>query len=199
MYFLNLLNALIAERIDEDPETARLIDKRLPEQYSEFKNVFSKKASNELASYRAYNHKIVLEAENNLRHSPLYHMPLEHLERLKEHLKKHLALGFIKPSDAAYGSPVLFAKKPGGGWRFCIDYRKLNAMTKKDAYPPPLIGETIRRVSKAKIFTKLDIRQAFHHIRIHPESEDLMTFKTRYGNYKMKVLPFGLTNGPATF
>ena len=196
---LNLLGALISERADEDPETARLINERLPERYSDFKDVFSEKASNELAPHRACDHKIVLEAENNLRHSPLYHMPLQHLERLREHLKNHMALGFIEPSDAAYGSPVLFAKKPGGGWRFCIDYRKLNAITKKDAYPPPLIGETIRRIGKAKVFTKLDIRQAFHRIRIHPDSEDLTTFKTRYGNYRMKVLPFGLTNGPATF
>jgi reverse transcriptase-like protein len=49
------------------------------------------------------------------------------------------------------------------------------------------------------VFTKLDIRQAFHKIRIHPDSEDLTTFRTRYGSYKYKVVPFGLTNGPATF
>src|SRR6266700_212869 len=54
-------------------------------------------------------------------------------------------------------------------------------------------------MSKAKIFTKLNIRQAFHRIRIHPRSEDLTTFQTRYGTYKCKVLPFRLTNGPATY
>lgn len=57
----------------------------------------------------------------------------------------------------------------------------------------------LARISKAKIFTKLDIRQAFHRIRIHPDSEELTTFRTRYGSYKCKVLPFGLTNGPATY
>jgi hypothetical protein len=94
---------------------------------------------------------------------------------------------------------VLFVKKPSGGLWFCIDYRKLNALTHKDQYPLPLIDETLTRISDAKIFTKLDIRQAFYRIRIHPNSEDLTTFYTRYRAYKYKVLPFGLTNRPATY
>ena len=72
-------------------------------------------------------------------------------------------------------------------------------MTRKDQYPLPLIEETLARLSKARIFIKLDIRQAFHRIRIHPDSEELTTFRTRYGAYKCKVMPFGLTNGPATY
>ena len=80
-----------------------------------------------------------------------------------------------------------------------MDYRKLNAITKKNQYPLPLIDEMLERLSRAKYFTKLDIRQAFHKIRIHPDSEDLTTFRTRYGSYKYRVVPFGLTNGPATF
>ena len=71
-------------------------------------------------------------------------------------------------------------------------------MTRKDRYPLPLLEETLARLSKAKVFTKLDIRQAFYRIRMDPDSEDLTTFRTRYGTYKYKVLPFGLTNGPAT-
>jgi hypothetical protein len=74
----------------------------------------------------------------------------------------------------------------------------LNAVTKKDQYPLPLIDESLARITKAKIFTEIDIRQAFHRIRMDPGSEDLTTFRTRYGAYRYKVLPFGLTNGPAT-
>ena len=62
-----------------------------------------------------------------------------------------------------------------------------------------MIDETLARLSKAKLFTKLDIRQAFHRIRMDPASKELTTFRTRYGTYKYKVLPFGLTNGPATY
>ncbi|EKV17510.1 hypothetical protein PDIP_31580 [Penicillium digitatum Pd1] len=91
------------------------------------------------------------------------------------------------------------AKKPNGGLRFCVDFRRLNAITKKDCYPLPLIDEVLQRTSKAKIYTKLDIQQGFHRIRLTPGAEDLTTFRTRYGSFKYKVTPFGLTNGPATF
>src|SRR6266480_6412625 len=99
----------------------------------------------------------------------------------------------------AQQSPVLFAKKPGGGWRFCVDYRKLNSITKKDQYPIPLIEETLARLSKARIFTKLDVRYAFNRIRLKEDIEDLTTFCTHYGSYKYRVMPFGLCNGPASF
>ena len=88
-------------------------------------------------------------------------MPLERLDLLRQTLLAHLNNGFIVPSKAAYTSPVLFAPKPSGGWRFCIDYRRLNVLPKKDKYPSQLIEETFRRVCRAKVFTKLDIRQAF--------------------------------------
>lgn len=88
---------------------------------------------------------------------------------------------------------------PNGKLRICIDYRKLNAITKKDRYPLPLIDELLERLNGARIFTKLDIRQGFHRIRLESASEDLTTFRTRYGSFKYHVMPFGLTNGPATF
>ena len=112
---------------------------------------------------------------------------------------KNLHKGWIKPSQAPYSSPVLFVKKPNGSLRFCVNYRKLNQLTKKDRYPLPLIDETLARLNKAKVYTKLDIRQAFHRIRMAPDAEELTTFQTHYGSYKYRVLPFGLTNGPATY
>ena len=161
---------------------------------------FSEKDSDVLPPYRdGVDHKIELTAENTLTSSPLYSMSLEQLELVKSYLDDHLQHGFITHSSAPYASPVLFAKKPGGGWRFCVDYRKLNAITKKDAYPIPLIQETLARLARAKVFSKLDVRQAFYRIRLDKEAEDLTTFRTRYGNYKYRVLPFGLCNGPATF
>ena len=162
---------------------------------------FSKKDSDVLPPHRdGVDHKIILtDSTDKLAKSPLYSMSLEQLRLLKLYLEEHLRKGFIVPSNASYGSPVLFAKKPGRGWRFCIDYRKLNAITKKDAYPIPLIQETLACLARAKVFTKFDIRQAFYRVRLTEEIEDLTTFRTRYGSYKYKVLPFGLCNGPATF
>ena len=123
----------------------------------------------------------------------------EQLSETKRYIVENLHKGFIEPSSSPYAAPILFAKKADGSLRLCVDYRKLNGLTKKDPYPIPLIDEMMARISKAKIFTKLDIQQAFHRIRMSTDSEDYTTFRTRYGTYKYKVLPFGLTNGPATF
>ena len=199
------IESLIEDRRDpilpNDEEALRqLVEEKLPATYKEFADVFSKAASDELPPRRhGVDHDIVLEAENNLAPSPLYSMSLEQLELVKDYLQDHLQRGFIVPSDAPYASPVLFAKKPGGGWRFCVDYRKLNEITKKDRYPLPLIEETLTRLARAKVFTKLDVRQAFYRIRMKESVEDLTTFRTRYGSYKYRVLPFGLCNGPASF
>jgi hypothetical protein len=94
---------------------------------------------------------------------------------------------------------VLFVAKPNSSLRFCVDYHKLNSLTKKDQHPLPLIDKTLAWIANAKIFTKLNIRQAFHRIRIDADSEELTTFRTRYSTYKYQVLLFGLTNGPATY
>lgn len=175
---------------------------RLPTRYQEYRDVASKAESNKLAPHRSYDHQIELErgaSTSDLKFHPLYRMSSEELEVVKKYLVENLDRGFIEPSQAPFAAPVLFVKKPDGSLRFCIDYRKLNLLTKKDRYPLPLIDETLARIGRAKLFTKLDIRQAFHRIRIHPDSEELTTFRTRFGAYKCKVLPFGLTNGPATY
>ena len=94
---------------------------------------------------------------------------------------------------------MLFARKPGGGLRFCVDYQALNAITVKNCYPLPLIKETLERVCKAKIFSKIDIIAAFNKLRIKEGKEWKTTFRTRYGLYKYLVMPFGLANGPSSF
>ena len=172
---------------------------KLPDKYADLKNVFSKKSADDLPPHRSYNYKITLEKDKTLGYSPLYKISTAELEILKEHLEEDLHKGFISPSQAPWASPVLFVLKPGGGLRFCVDYRKLNSITKKDRYPIPLIDEILARINIKKIFTKLDIRAAFNRIRMHPDSVDLTTFRTRYGSYKCEVMPFGVTNRPATF
>src|SRR5436190_6649958 len=183
---------------DQESDEQR-IERLLPKEYAEFKDVFSKAASDTLPPHRPYDHKIQLETDNTLGFSPLYKQSTEELLATKKYIEENLHKGFIEPSQVPFAAPILFVKKANGGLRFCIDYRKLNSLTKKDRYLLPLIEETLARLGKARVFTKLDIRQAFHRIRMHPDSEDLTTFRTRYGTYKCKVLPFGLTNGPATY
>ena len=182
----------------EEPEE-EMLWRTVPREYHDLIQVFSKNESNKLPPHRIYDHKIELEKDVPMGYHPLYHQTIEELQTLKEYLRENLDRGFIEHSSAPFASPILFVKKPSGGLRFCIDYRKLNEITKKDRYPLPLLDETLARISRAKIFTKLDIRQAFHRVRMDPASEELTTFRTRYGQYKCKVLPFGLTNGPATY
>jgi hypothetical protein len=174
---------------------------RLPPQYAHFADVFSKKASDQLPPSRPFDHKIRLDParEAELRHGPLYGQSLAELEATRDYVRENLEKGFIIPSEAPYSSPILFVKKANGGLRFCVDYRRLNATTIKDPYPIPRIDDTMRVITKAKIFSKLDIRQAFHRIRMEKESMDFTMFRTRQGVYKYQVLPFGLCNGPATW
>jgi transposase InsO family protein len=185
--------AVAMQELDTEP--------MIPPEYAEYSHVFSKAESDILPPHRSYDHKIELEGEGEkaLKYSPLYKMSAEELEAIKQYITENLDKGFIEPSQAPFAAPILFVKKPNGSLRLCIDFRVLNTLTRKDRYPLPLIDETLARISNAKVFTKLDIRQAFHRIRMDPASEEYTTFRTRYGAYKCKVLPFGLTNGPATY
>lgn len=175
----------------------------VPEQYHGYLDVFSKFESDKLPPYRPCDHKITLnegaKPEELLGYSGLRKMSLEEMEICRQYITENLAKGFIEASEAPWAAPVLFAPKANGGLRFCVDFRKLNSVTRKYRHPLPLIEETLARISKAKIFTKLDIRQAFHRGRMAPGSEELTAFRTRYGTFQYNVLPFGLTNGPATF
>lgn len=118
---------------------------------------------------------------------------------MREYLDLLLKKGYIRPSQSLAGSPVLFVPKPGGKLRLCVDYRSLNDITIKDRYPLPRIDELRDRLSGARFFTKLDLRDGYHLIRIKEGHKWKTAFRTRYGLYKYLVMPFGLTNAPATF
>ena len=97
----------------------REIKEQLPEQYHEFADVFSKIKSDELPERKEYDHRIELEKEVELGYCPLYRMTAEELQAAKDYIIENLEKGFIVPSNAPYASPILMAKKPGGGLRFC--------------------------------------------------------------------------------
>ena len=126
-------------------------------------------------------------------------MSLKQLKLVKAYLKNHLKKGFIVLSDASYASSVLFTKKPEEEWRFCVNYWKLNAIIKKNKYLLPLIEETLAQLVRMKIFTKLNVQQAFYWIRIKESVEDLIIFQTRYRFYKYKILSFNLCNSSVSF
>ena len=179
-----------------DPKTV------VPTKYHDLINMFTRDISDTLRPYGKYDHKIELlkgKDLGDLGHSALRGMSVPQLEFVKKFLEEHLKKGFIEASSAPCSSPILLAKKPSRGIQFCVDYQKLNSLTKKDAYPLLLIAETMAKLKKAIVFTKIDIRQAFHKLCMALESEDATTFASRFGSYKWKVMPFGLTGGPASW
>ena len=173
--------------------------KKLPTEYHDFLDVFSRADSDILPPHRPYDHKIPLMDKKTPPWGPLYSMSQDELKVLKKYLKENLSKGFIRASSSPAASPVLFARKPGGGLRFCVDYRQLNAMTIKNRYPLPLIKETLERVCKAKIYSKIDIIAAFNRLRMQQGEEWKTAFRTRYGLYEYLVMPFGLANAPSSF
>jgi hypothetical protein len=140
-----------------------------------------------------------LGKKRNVPWEPLYSMTKEELLVLRKTLTDHLEKEWIRVSKSSAGAPVLFVRKSGGSLRFCVDYRKLNEITKKNRTPLPLIIETLRIIIKAEWYTKLDVFAAFYKIRIKKGNEWKTAFRTKFSFFKWFITPFGLIGAFATF
>ena len=105
----------------------------------------------------------------------------------------------IESCSSPYAAPVLLVTKKDGSIRFCVDYRKLNSQTKKDAYPLPRINTCLESLAGAKWFSTLDLASGYWQCEMDLSSKEKTCFVTHQGTYAFKVLPFGLCNSPATF
>ena len=114
---------------------------------------------------------------------------------LDDMLKKNV----IQPSTSPWASPIVLVRKKDGSMRFCVDYRKVNAVTRKDAYPLPRVDDTLDTLSGSRWFTTLDLISGYWQVEVNPEDTEKTAFCTPEGLFEFKVMPFGLCNAPATF
>jgi len=177
----------------EDPLEA------VPREFRQYLGIMGKEAVDALPEHRPYDCKIDLQEGSTAPWGPIY--PLSEIEHqtLREWLKEMERMGKIQCSTSPAGSPILFVPKPyGQELCLCIDYRPLNRITIPNRYPLPLMQELQDRVRGAQWFTKMDLKNRFHLIRIRKGDEQKTAFRTHYGLFEFQVLPFGLTNALST-
>ena len=121
------------------------------------------------------------------------------LEEMKSQLQYLTERQLIRPSSSPWGFPVLFVRKANGTLRMCVDYRALNKLTVHNRYPIPRIDDMLNMLAGARVFSSLDLMQGYYQVRIQDQDCPKTAFKTPFGSYEFRVLPFGLTNAPAVF
>ncbi len=175
-------------------EILKEVKAKLSSKYHDYLNMFDRAMTDQLFSHCFYDHKIELIDEKISSWSRLYHMSDYKLQKIKNYLIKHLNKDFISFSSASYASLILFIKKKNDSLRFCINYRKLNALIKRNRYFLSLINETFARIQDSKYLTQLNIIVVFNKLHMHLSSEYLTIFIIFFDFYKYHVMSFELIN-----
>ncbi len=168
-------------------------------EYHDYLDMFNQVMINQLSSHHFYNHKIELIDEETLSRSRLYQMFNHKLQKIKKYLINHLNKEFIFFSFASYVSLILFIEKKDESLRFCIDYRKLNALIKRNHYSLSLIDETFAHIQESKYLTQLNIIITFNKLCMHSDNKDLTIFIIFFDLYKYHVMLFELINKSAFY
>src|SRR6266436_2761563 len=189
---IHMVSALMMTKLCKDPGTptfvistanltlpqatdANTLDSILVE-YHKFCNIFSGEKADTLTPHRPYDLQINVEEGAKPVHGPIYSLSPPELAALQEFLKEHTRNGFIHPSKSPWGSPILFIKKKDGSLCLCVDFHALNRVTEKDCYPLPLISDLLTSPAPARIYSKIDLKHAYHLVPIAKGDEPKTTF-----------------------
>ena len=156
------------------------------------------KSQTEIGRTNITKHRIEIENVVPISQTP-YRTNPKNKEFLQTEIAKMEANGIVRKSTSPWASPVVIVDKKGGEKRICIDYRKLNAVTKSDAYPLPRIDDMLESFGQAKWFTTLDLASGYWQVAMHERDIEKTAFVTPFGLYEFLVMPFGLSNAPGTF
>ena len=118
---------------------------------------------------------------------------------MDDEVEKMLQGGTIEPAEGPWASPVMLVKKKDGSMRFCMDYRRLNDVTVKDAYPLPRIDDSLDTLAGSRWFSTMDLVSGYWQVAMAPEDQEKTAFSTHRGLFQFTVMPFGLCNAPGTF
>ena len=130
---------------------------------------------------------------------PVHRISPHRREEVRKLLNQMLEGGIIEPSSSPWAAPVVLVQKKDGSTRFCVDYRKLNEVTRKDAYPLPRIDMTLDTLHGSQWFTTLDLISGYWQVEMESADKEKAAFCTTEGLFQFKVMPFGLCNAPASF
>ena len=189
-------NEILINIINDAPKKIRKKLKNLFDKYIKFLAIDIE----ELGSTKLLPHSIQLQKDTMPIKQKAYRLSKVQADGLKSEIQKLLENKLIEPSCSPWSSPVILVPKKNKKWRMCVDFRKLNNVTVKDAYGLPIIDDILFSIGRrVKYFTTIDLFSGFHQIPMNPRDIPKTSFTTSLGNYQFRVMPFGLCNAPRTF
>ena len=181
-------------------QTEGLSDTQRDQLYSlllSFADIFPENES-DLGRTGIVKHRINTNNVMPLRQPPR-RLPKHQQEEASLLLQRMLEKQIVEPSTSPWSSPVVLVRKKDGMAHFCIDYRRVNSLTRKDAYPLPRIDDTLDTLAGSRWFSTIDLLSGYWQVEVADDDKEKTAFATRDGLFQFNVLPFGLCNGPATF